>query len=249
MTSCELKVTTGRRSSSAAFPAICAHHTLAWMLACVSEQTTVCAPRLWSRDPRFLHHRSTPCKHGMISMCSTQRALYTAICTSGQQQVHAYLMLAVTPGRLLLDLRCGASSVAVRHCRASFHQPYRGCSARSRQHRCGTTSAVASMADGGTAAPVSVPTTICFATGNANKLKEVIRAIAYAWSGVAWTGVRIKPAQIPVLSTELGLPGQVTAILAAGHHLPFDVKGVNVDLPELQVRSDVVCINADHPVH
>lgn len=29
---------------------------------------------------------------------------------------------------------------------------------------------------------------------------------------------------------------QVTAILAAGHQLPFEVQGVDVDLPELQVR-------------
>jgi hypothetical protein len=42
--------------------------------------------------------------------------------------------------------------------------------------------------------------------------------------------------------------GQVTAILAAGHHLPFEVKGVNVDLPELQVRHDLLLIAVDHHV-
>ena len=41
----------------------------------------------------------------------------------------------------------------------------------------------------------------------------------------------------------------MTAILAAGHHLPFEVKGVSVDLPELQVRDDHLCITADHLVH
>jgi hypothetical protein len=45
---------------------------------------------------------------------------------------------------------------------------------------------------------------------------------------------------------KLRYPGQVTAILAAGHHLPFEVKGVNVDLPELQVRSGLLCSIVDH---
>jgi len=54
------------------------------------------------------------------------------------------------------------------------------------------------MSDGGSAKAVHVPTAISFATGNANKLKEV------------------------------------RAILAAGHQLPFEVQGVDVDLPELQ---------------
>ena len=44
---------------------------------------------------------------------------------------------------------------------------------------------------------------------------------------------------------KLQYTGQVTAILAAGHHLPFEVKGVNVDLPELQVRSGLLCSIVD----
>jgi hypothetical protein len=126
----------------------------------------------------FLPDPSTPYWHRVISKCSSRRELRVAICTLQWQRSHAYLMLVVTPGRLLLDLRCGVSSAAVRHCGASFHRPFRGCSAGSQRQRCGTTSAAASMAEGGTAAAVSVPTTICFATGNANKLKEVPRAVA-----------------------------------------------------------------------
>ena len=130
---------------------------------------------------------STPCKHEVISMCSIRTALYIAICTSRHEQAHAYLMLAVTPGRLLLDLRCGVSSTAVRRCRASFHRPFRSGVASPRHRGCGTTSTAASMTEGGTAAAVSVPTTICFATGNANKLKEVLRAAACAWRGTTIT--------------------------------------------------------------
>ena len=39
------------------------------------------------------------------------------------------------------------------------------------------------------------------------------------------------------MTMQTGCAGlQVTAILAAGHQLPFEVKMQNLDLPELQVR-------------
>ena len=80
MTSYDL-VTTSLRSSAAAFPEICAHDTLAWMLICVSELSTIRAPRLWSRDPRFLPHRSTPSGYNVISRCSSRTQIQVAICT------------------------------------------------------------------------------------------------------------------------------------------------------------------------
>ena len=58
----------------------------------------------------------------------------------------------------------------------------------------------------------------------------------------------MQPAQLSIWTNKVGSTLQVTAILAAGHHLPFEVKGVSVDLPELQVRNDLVRMGIDHPV-
>ena len=101
---------------------------------------------------------------------------------------------------------------------------------------------------------------IMFATGNANKLREVCGSVTEApcslwkWSspGQKWQGMHLLPCVAPScfgLTTDQAtqprcyiLKGllrlepwlQVIAILEAGHPLPFTVKAANLDLPELQ---------------
>ena len=104
---------------------------------------------------------------------------------------------------------------------------------------------------------VATPASISFVTGNFNKLKEVILLTPADGScrNACWVQFRIAcmmdvPAGALVFTLQSVLRGaalsnmrdkagpgvQVTAILAAGHQLPFEVKMQNLDLPELQVK-------------
>ena len=102
---------------------------------------------------------------------------------------------------------------------------------------------------------LAVPSTIHFVTGNKNKLTEV-SMLSTLFVPFFWP-VRLHapwPTDIPhrlhcsSLARLVYLPpgtavaltrlcaAQLTAILSAGHQLPFEVKSQNLDLPELQVN-------------